>query len=156
MIYVVDSNTFRVLGSYYPARFPSLWEQLNALVAEGRWSSVREVRKELDHQNVSEHVDPWAESVKSIFVPPSTRDLEKVAEILAVRHFQQLIGEKQRLRGWPVADPFIVARAMTSGGCVVTEEEWKKNGAKIPNVCEHFGVDWTSLEGLMDREGWRF
>jgi len=156
VIYVVDSNTFRVLGNYYPARFPSLWEQLNALVAEGRWSSVREVRKELDLQNVSEHVDPWAESVKRIFVPPSTRDLEKVAEILAVRHFQQLIGEKQRLRGWPVADPFIVARAMTSGGCVVTEEEWKKNGAKIPNVCEHFGVDWTSLEGLMDREGWRF
>ena len=156
MIYVVDSNTFRVLGNYYPARFPSLWEQLNALVAEGRWSSVREARKELDLQNVSEHVDQWAESVKRIFVPPSTHDLEKVAEILAVRHFQQLIGEKQRLRGWPVADPFIVARAMTSGGCVVTEEEWKKNGAKIPNVCEHFGVDWTSLEGLMDREGWRF
>ena len=77
MIYVVDSNTFRVLGSYYPARFPSLWEQLNALVAEGRWSSVREARKELDLQNVSEHVDPWADSVKSIFVPPSTRDLEK-------------------------------------------------------------------------------
>lgn len=156
MIYVVDSNTFRVLGNYYPARFPSLWEQLDRLVANGRWTSVREVRKELDRQNVSEHVDQWVESNRGIFVPPTSTDLERVAAVLAVPHFQQIIGERQRLLGWPVADPFVIARAMNSGGCVVTEEEWKKNGAKIPNVCEQFGVDCTNLEGLMNREGWVF
>jgi len=145
-----------VLGNYYPARFPSLWDELDALVEEGRWTSVREVRKELDRQNVSEHVDRWVESIKGMFLSPSSDDLARVAEILAVRHFQQLIGEKQRLRGWPVADPFVVARAMVVGGCVVTEEDRKPNAAKIPNVCEHFGVQCTNLEGLMDREGWRF
>ncbi|MEX2530539.1 MAG: PIN domain-containing protein [Gemmatimonadota bacterium] len=156
MNYVVDSNTFRVLGNYYPARFPSLWEQLNLLVADGRWTSVREVRKELDRQNVGDHVDSWVESNKGIFLPPTSDDLERVATILAVVHFQQLIGEKQRLRGWPVADPFVVARAMKSGASVVTEEEWKRNGAKIPNVCEYFGVECMNLEGLMAREGWTF
>ena len=145
-----------MLGNYYPARFPSLWDELDALVEEGRWTSVREVRKELDRQNVSEHVDRWVESIKGMFLSPSSDDLARVAEILAVRHFQQLIGEKQRLRGWPVADPFVVARAMVVGGCVVTEEDRKPNAAKIPNVCEHFGVQCTNLEGLMDREGWRF
>jgi len=156
VIYVVESNSFRVLGNYYPARFPSLWEQLDALVADGRWTSVREVRKELDRQNVSEHVDIWVESNKGIFLPPTSGELEQVAAILAVKHFQQLIGEKQRLRGWPVADPFVVARAISYGACVVTEEERKKNSAKIPKVCEYFGVECTNLEGLMDREGWTF
>ena len=32
----------------------------------------------------------------------------------------------------------------------------KKNAGKIPNVCEHFGVDWTNVEGFMAREGWTF
>lgn len=156
MVYVVDSNSFRVLGNYYPARFTTLWDQLDGLVAAGRWTSVREVAKELDRQNVSPHVDSWAQANKKIFAPPSSEEMVKVAEILTVEHFQQMIGEKQRLRGWPVADPFIVARAMVSGACVVTEEEWKQNAAKIPNVCEHFDVACTNLEGLMDREGWQF
>ena len=154
--YVVDSNTFRVLGNYYPSRFPSVWEQLDALVAEGRWTSVREVRKELDRLNVSEHVDRWVESKRAISPRPPSEALDPVAGIPAVPHFQQLIGRQQRLRGWPVADPFVIARAMTRGSCVVTEEEWKRNGARIPNVCAHFGIQCLNLEGLMDREGWTF
>ena len=35
-------------------------------------------------------------------------------------------------------------------GCVST------NAVKIPNVCEHFGVDCTNLEEFMEREKWRF
>jgi hypothetical protein len=154
--YVVDSNSFRVLGNYYPDRFPTLWAQLDGLVEAGRWASVREVKKELDLQNVSPHVATWAETHKVIFTAPSAEELQRVAEILAVEHFQQLIGAKQRLRGSPVADPFIVANAMVTGRCVVTEESHKEHAAKIPNVCEHFGVDCVNLEELMAREGWRF
>ena len=32
----------------------------------------------------------------------------------------------------------------------------KKNAAKIPNVCEHFGVHCTNVEGFMERESWTF
>ncbi len=156
MIYVVDSNSIRVLGNYYPDRFPTLWEQLDTLVASGRFTSVREAAKELDRVNDSAHVGGWIKTHKHIFASPTSDDLAAVAEVLAVPHFQQLIGTRQRLRGWPVADPFIVARAMHAGGCVVTEEEWKPNAAKIPNVCTHFSVECINLEGLMAREGWRF
>jgi hypothetical protein len=114
------------------------------------------VKKELDRQNVSAHVATWAEANKVIFTAPGSEDLERVAEILAVEHFQQLISAKKRLRGWPVGDPFIVARAMVTEGCVVTEEIRRDNAAKIPNVCEHFGVDCVNLEELMAREGWQF
>lgn len=82
--------------------------------------------------------------------------LEAVRAILAIRAFQQLIGKKQRLRGWPVADPFLIARAMVTGAVVVTEEKRKGNAAKIPNVCEHFNVDYMTLEDLMAEEGWQF
>lgn len=156
MIYVVDSNSFRVMGNFYPNRFVTFWEQLDQLVATGRFTSVREVAKELDRQSTSAHIDDWVERNRGVFMAPSADDLENVAEILAVPHFQQLIGTRQRLLGWPVADPFIVARAIVVDACVVTEEGRKENAAKIPNVCDHFSVDCINLEGLMEREDWRF
>jgi hypothetical protein len=39
---------------------------------------------------------------------------------------------------------------------VVTEEEKKANAARIPNVCEYFGVNCVNLEGFMERKGWAF
>lgn len=60
------------------------------------------------------------------------------------------------LVGDPAADPFVIARAKIIGGCVVTEEKLKPNAAQIPNVCDHFGIDCTNLEGLIEAEGWQF
>lgn len=93
---------------------------------------------------------------RGIFSAPSAQELEQVAAIFAVPHFRQLIGETQRLRGWPVADPFVVARGIVLEVCVVTEEIRKPNAAKIPNVCDHFSVECICLEEMMAREGWRF
>ncbi|HEX6902643.1 MAG TPA: DUF4411 family protein [Thermoanaerobaculia bacterium] len=42
------------------------------------------------------------------------------------------------------------------GGCVVTEEANRPHAAKVPNVCEHFGVSCTNVEGFMARNDWRF
>ncbi|MBK8246690.1 MAG: DUF4411 family protein [Gemmatimonadetes bacterium] len=82
--------------------------------------------------------------------------MEMVAEIFRVPHFQQLIGEKQRLRGQPVADPFLIARAKALGWSVVTEEVMKPNAAKIPNVCQHFGIPCTDMKGLLTSLGWKY
>jgi len=60
------------------------------------------------------------------------------------------------LRGYPVADPFVVARAQSIEACVVTEEASKPNAAKIPNVCDHFGVRFTDVKGFLSEVGWRF
>jgi Domain of unknown function (DUF4411) len=35
-------------------------------------------------------------------------------------------------------------------------EMLKPNGAKIPNICEHFKVDWRTLEQFMEEQGWEF
>ena len=82
------------------------------------------------------------------------KDIPKRA--FEVAHFRQLVTEDVLLRGGFVAEPWLIARARVVGGCVVTEEKKKPNAAKIPNVCEHFSTDFCNIEGLFEREGWRY
>ena len=42
------------------------------------------------------------------------------------------------------------------GRTVVTMESLKPNAARIPNICEHFGVRCMDLEEFMEAEGWKF
>ena len=156
MIYVIDSSSLIVCGHYFPSRFPTFWQEFNSLASAGRIISVREVRRELDFQASREHLRDWINSNGHLFLPPGPNETQFVAQILRIQHFQQLIGEKQRLTGRPVADPFVVASARVRDGCIVTEESFKPNAAKIPNVCHHFGIDCISLENLMERENWSF
>ena len=37
--------------------------------------------------------------------------------------------------GTPVADPFIIAKAKANGLSVVTQEVYRENAHKIPNIC---------------------
>lgn len=156
MRYVFDTNSFIVLGHYFPERFPSFWERFDELVSNGGIASVREVRRELDHLAARQHLIDWIAGNKGIFVLPRPEEAEFVRDIFAVAHFQQLVGRKQRLKGSPVADPFVIAAAKLRHACVVTEESKKRNAARIPNVCEYFEIDCTNLQGMMEREGWRF
>lgn len=156
MIYVFDTTSFRVSRNFFPARFPSFWRDLDDLVSHGKVVSVREVFNELERQGITSHLQEWAKANKAIFMPPTPEETLFVSKIFSVRHFQQLLGEKQRLKDAPVADPFLIASARVRKACVVTEEKKKPNAAKIPNVCEYFAIDCTDLEGFMEREGWSF
>jgi len=49
-----------------------------------------------------------------------------VADIFKIPHFQTLIRKQERLLGKPVADPFVIAKAQSIGGCVITTEKYKK------------------------------
>lgn len=77
-------------------------------------------------------------------------------EIFKKRHFQDNIEKIKLLKGGPVADPFLVAKAKALNGIVVTQEEFKPNSVKLPNICEFMGVQCTNLEGLMEKEDWQF
>jgi hypothetical protein len=154
--YVLDTNSFRVFGNYYPESFPSFWDQIEKLVADGMLVSCREVAKELELQSPTEHLNAWVDGHPDLFFDPTEEEMEYVAQIFRVPHFRQLIGQKQQLKGLPVADPFLVARGAIQGASVVTEETLKPNAAKVPNVCEHFGVRSTNVQGFLVEVGWRF
>lgn len=154
--YVLDTSSIRVFSNYYPARFLAFWENLEQIVSEGRIVSAREVYNELDRQSTKPHVDDWAKANKHLFPHPTEVEMTFVARIFEVGHFQQLVSDKQRTLGRPAADPFIIAAAHEREACVITEESKTANAGKIPNVCDHFGIDCINLEKFMERESWSF
>lgn len=168
MIYVFYTSSIRSLQHFYPRVFKSIWDGLENLAQAGNLISTREVFNELERQAVSEEVLQWAKNHKELFTTPSSAELQFVAEIFRIKHFQGLIGAQQRLKGTPVADPFVIACARVNSGTVrtvVTEEGWlhegssltpKPNAAKIPNVCSHFKIPCINLEEFMHQQGWTF
>jgi hypothetical protein len=156
MVYIFDTNSFIVVGHFFPKQFPSFWRLFDASAAKEQIISVREVYRELDNQTSRSHLRDWIERNKEIFLIPSKAEMLFVARIFSIPHFQQLVSQKQRLKGTPVADPFIIAAAQTRNACLVTEESVKDNASRIPNICNHFHIDCTNLEGFMDREKWQF
>lgn len=166
MIHVFDTSSIRSLQHFYPSVFKSIWDGLNSLADHGDLISTREVFNELERQNVSEEIRQWAKAHKPLFTTPTGPELQFVAEILKIKHFQGLIGAQQRLKGTPVADPFVIACARVNKATIVTEEGWqrgggkrlvlKPNAAKIPNVCDHFKIPCIDLEEFMHQQGWAF
>ncbi len=154
MIHVLDTSSLIVLQHYFPDRFPTFWTNLEAAVSRGEVISVREVLKEFSTPR--QWLMDWVKKHHDMFVTPTPDETAFVASIFQVRHFQMLVTETQRLRGQPVADPFVIASAKVRGGSVVTEESAKPNSAKIPIVCAHFGVPCTNLEGFLAARGWQF
>ncbi|MBF0633597.1 MAG: DUF4411 family protein [Nitrospinae bacterium] len=155
MIYVFDSDTLsNLFKNFYQSRFPSLWEKFDNAVADETIISVSEVYEEIhDH---GERLSKWVKQNKKVFQRPSPEEMGLVSEIFKVSHFQSLVKRQSLLNGKPVADPFVIAKAWHINACVVTQEKEKPNAAKIPNVCKHFNVDCTDLEGFMERENWTF
>lgn len=156
MIYIFDTSSFRLLNNYFPENFPTVWEEIDRLVEESRFISVQEVFRELEPGRNKKFLLDWVKLNKNIFLNPTQNEMLFVGKIFNIKHFQNLVGEKQRLKGTPVADPFIIACAKVKNGCVITEEALKENAARIPNICQHFNIDCTNVEGFMNRERWRF
>jgi len=156
MVYIFDSNSFVVISHYFPERFPTFWKRIDEYVTDGKILSVREVFNELDNNSSKIHLLDWIKVNKNIFMSPTQSEMNFVNSIFQIPHFQYLVSAKQRLKGNPVADPFVIAAARIKEGCVVTEEDKKKNSARIPNICDHFNIPCTNVEGFMEMENWKF
>jgi hypothetical protein len=155
-MHIFDTSAFIVLKHYYRQSFPSLWTGLEELINNGVLVSTREVYNELQSYNDADYIQTWADTHKEVFATPSNDELEFVAGIFRVAHFQALISQKAALKGTPVADPFVVAAAAIKNATVVTQESLKPNAAKIPNVCDRFGIRCIKLEEFMAEQGWNF
>ena len=156
MIYVFDTSSLSKLKHFFPGIFKSVWTGLDVLVQSGELISTREVCNEIERGDVDAYTNNWLKDRKHIFTTPTPDEMRFVAQIFQIPHFQALIGEKQRLTGTPVADPFIIACAKIKAATVVTEERLKPNAAKIPNVCLQFKVPCIDLETFMQTQGWSF
>lgn len=155
MIFVFDTNSFSEMSPLLPEVFPAFWARFEVAVAADEITSTREVLRELN-EGPDNHVLDWCKRNKAIFTTPDAAETSFLPQIFAIPHFQQIIGEKARLRGTPVADPFVIARAAALGGTVVTEESPKPGKPNIPAICQHFGIPCLKLGEFMLAQGWRF
>ena len=155
MKYVFDANIFiDLFRHYYPKPFSSLWKKYDLLISQKVIVSVREVYNEIkDH---GDRLSDWVLKNKNIFLKATDEEAKFILKIFKIHHFQMMIRKKELLQGKPVADPFAIAKAKICDCCVVTKESYKDNSANIPNVCKHFNIDCTNLEGFMERENWNF
>jgi hypothetical protein len=156
MSYVFDNSPISVLfRNFYRARFPTLWQRFDDLIANTRIVSTREVLREINDVPIQSLRD-WASQNRPVFATPKPAEGAFVGRIYAVAHFQQNIEQQKILRGGRNADPFVIAKADVEDRAVVTMEQFRPNGVKIPNICRHFGVRCLSLEEFMEEEGWTF
>lgn len=145
------------MGHFFPDSFPSFWDKFEEMVQAGAVVSVREVRNELERQAIHDHILEWAKAHNEFFPVPSAEETEFVRDIFGnVAKFREMVRKKNILEGWPVADPFLVASGKINERCVVTEEKERRNSAQLPNVCAHYQVKCTDLEGFMNAERMRY
>ncbi len=154
--YVFDTNVFYTLGHFYPSRFPTIWSTIDDLVDEGKLISVKEVRRELEANCPFDHIASWVKNNRSVFRTPSEEELEIVARMFKKEQFRGLVRRNNILKGMPVADPFIVAAGKVYEAYVVTQEAYKRNGARIPNACEEFGIDCIDFETFLEYEDLKY
>lgn len=155
-MYALDTSVISTLHkNFYRRTFKSLWEAFDAMVAAGQFTSTREVLRELEDSAVGTDHD-WAKANQGLFVTPDTAEGAFIAGIFAVPHFQANFSQQKLIKGGKNADPFLIARAAVTGATVLTMEQFKPNAAKIPNICDHFGVPCVDLEQFMVDEGWVF
>lgn len=118
--------------------------------------SVREAKFELRLKFDEAAIDLLINQNPDFFEDPSVDELSFITQIYSVGHFRQNFDKKKLLQGGYFADPHIIAKAKIREGAVVTEEKRPINGARIPNICQHFGVECMNLEGFLINEDWKF
>lgn len=157
MIYVFDTNSLsNILNHYYRDRFPSFWEKFDESVRNGSIVSVREGKFELEQRFSREAIEEIVRLNAEFFAEPTSEEGAFVRQIYSIPHFRQNLEHKKLLQGGYFADPFIIARARVVNGIVVTEEHMRDNGAGIPNICKHFGIEPVNLKDFLSKEDWRF
>lgn len=154
MKYILDTNFFRTFFRFYDKDVsPELFENLDKMIKNGDIISVKEVYHELEkqHQNDSE-VMQMIGRIKKIFQEPTNEEaVDILFQIYQNRNFQNNISQKNMLNGSPVADAFLVAKAKTSKGTLVTSENFSPNAAKIPNICNEFGVNYIDFKTFLKK-----
>jgi Domain of unknown function (DUF4411) len=142
------------LERYYPiGSFPGLWQQIDALVGDGRLVLSEEVWEEV-HKKDAVAAD-WCDGhgKESLVIPTDAVIVQEVQSIL-----QQNSRMVMNMKGRNRADPFVIAVARVRSATVVTGEanDGTANRPKIPYICQQYAIPCQRLLEVIQSEGWRF
>lgn len=151
-MYLLDTNIIRTLFNFYydEELTPEFKRGFETLINRGELISVKEVYNELILQcKKDSELAIWLKDNKSIFLTPEMEEIIYIKDIYAQRNFQNNIAQKNILRGMPVADPFLCAKAKHLNGVIVTKEVYSEHAAKIPNICEYLNVRFIGIREFL-------
>ena len=155
----LDTNVFITpKNSYYSFDIaPGFWTFIDEQAETGEIAAPALVYDELVDRS-DDQLAQWARERRGspLFVKPSASvqsDLTRIADHVTSRYEPNQAADF--LKG---ADPWVIAHAIAEGGIVVTLETKVPPGStkvKIPNICEHFGIAWTSMFEMLSALGLR-
>ena len=151
ILYVLDSNVFISFKHYYSEVFISFWDKLQLLKDENKLISVYECFNEING-SVEEPVQSWILKNDDIFLEPQPKEYDFLAGMFQNEKNRESVPKKAIAKGTASADSYIIAKAHSIGGTVVTEEKYKPNSAKIPTICKNYNIPCINSKQMMINE----
>lgn len=147
-LFLIDSNILiEAKNRHYGFDFcPAFWDFLDGEIDKTTIFTIKEVYAELS--NANDDLAHWIKDRKdSSFVVTvddenTQKEFAKIAQYV-VSNFSQAEANKFL----SVADPWLIAKAKVMEATIVTHEVYAQPNpkkVKIPNICVHFGVNYTN------------
>lgn len=162
MIYLLDANTLiEAKNRYYSMTiYPGYWSWILQSHGQGVVASIDTVGEELKQGN--DDLAQWAKQHNDLFWQVSDDATQaafaKVATHVANTAAQMKPGAVEEFLSG--ADPWLIAKAMTTPDCVLVTQEkldlQRKNKFIIPNICQHFRVTWMDTFQVLHATGAAF
>lgn len=156
MRHILDSNTFiEAKNRYYGMAFcPAYWMWIRKQHHALEVGSISFVADELKRGN--DELADWVKVNADIFMDISDAATQQAFSLVAEAVSKQAPSMKngafeEFMSG---ADPWLIAKAMTSNAVIVTHESFNPANKKkflIPNICELFQVDCLDTFELLEK-----
>lgn len=154
MKHLLDANTLiEAKNRYYGMTIcPAYWDWLRIQHGAAQLASIVPIKDELTRGN--DELADWAKNNAGMFLA-----VDDALTQAAFGHVAQLVaGQAANMRPGAldeflrVADPWLIAKAMTTGATVVTHEVLNlaaKRKFIIPNLCQQLGVKYINTFELL-------
>ena len=170
--YVIDSNVIiEGQNDTYPSHvFPTLWERIEALIADHQLYIPKRVIDEVTNI-YDDEPSTWVARQSSNLYKPSGVDLLNIKEYvtkLSKKYPKMYVNRNNEI----IADLYVIAIAKIYDATVITQEqsnkkkrnkkdkikkeEDKKRGNRIPTVCYKEKVKCINLLGFIEEKRWIF
>ncbi len=157
-VYCLDANVLiQSWQKYYsPTLCPEYWDRLNEL---GKQDVI--FLPELVSEEITRTEDDLAIWLKTSQIPIHRINESVTMALRSIYASNPLhLNLVDNIKGRSLADPWVIAHAMSEGATVVTKEDkiTAVNSARIriPNVCDNMGVRWINDFEFLAEVGIRF
>lgn len=161
MKYILDSNTFvEAKNRYYNMTVcPAYWVWILQKFTCQDVASLSMVGDELKKgdDELAEWVKDNPDLFGTVHDDATQACFAKVADLVVEKSGKMKVGAVEDFLSG--ADPWLIAKAMATGGTVVTHEARNPEAKKkflIPNICEEFGVSWLNTFDMLYKLEARF